>query len=54
VYGGINDIRGRAFGHLTLAIRGESAVIDRTLGEISQRVEVTEIQQGSETERGAL
>jgi len=43
VYGGINDIRGRAFGHLTLAIRGESAVIDRTLGEISQRVEVTEI-----------
>jgi len=43
VYGGINDIRGRAFGHLTLAIRGESTVIDRTLGEISQRVEVTEI-----------
>lgn len=43
VYGGINDIRGRAFGHLTLAIRGESAVIDRTLEQIGQRVEVTEI-----------
>ena len=43
VYGGINDIRGRAFGHLTLAIRGEDAVIDRTLEQIGQRVEVTEI-----------
>ncbi|PRB13872.1 methionine ABC transporter ATP-binding protein [Microbacterium sp. MYb62] len=43
VYGGINDIRGRAFGHLTLAIRGDDAVIDRTLADIAQRVEVTEI-----------
>lgn len=43
VYGGINDIRGRAFGHLTLAIRGEDAVIDRALANIAERVEVTEI-----------
>jgi D-methionine transport system ATP-binding protein len=43
VYGGINDIRGRAFGHLTLAIRGESAAIDRALATIGERVEVTEI-----------
>ncbi|WP_226531661.1 methionine ABC transporter ATP-binding protein [Microbacterium paraoxydans] len=43
VYGGINDIRGRAFGHLTLAIRGDDAVIDRTLAGIAHRVEVTEI-----------
>jgi D-methionine transport system ATP-binding protein len=43
VYGGINDIRGRAFGHLTLAIRGADDVIDRTLADIAQRVEVTEI-----------
>lgn len=42
VFGGINDIRGRAFGHLTLAIRGESAVIDRALAAIGDRVEVTE------------
>ena len=28
VYGGINDIQGRAFGHLTLAIRGADAAID--------------------------
>ncbi|GAT75055.1 ABC transporter ATP-binding protein [Microbacterium sp. HM58-2] len=43
VYGGINDIRGRAFGHLTLAIRGEDAAIDRALAAIGERVEVTEI-----------
>ena len=43
VYGGINDIRGRAFGHLTLAIRGDGDVIDRTLSGIAERVEVTEI-----------
>lgn len=43
VYGGINDIRGRAFGHLTLAIRGDAAAIDRALASIARRVEVTEI-----------
>ncbi|WP_407357986.1 methionine ABC transporter ATP-binding protein [Microbacterium sp. LTA6] len=43
VFGGINDIRGRAFGHLTLAIRGDAAAIDRALEVIGQRVEVTEI-----------
>ena len=43
VYGGINDIRGRAFGHLTLAIRGDGAAIDRALIAIGDRVEVTEI-----------
>jgi D-methionine transport system ATP-binding protein len=48
VYGGINDIRGRAFGHLTLAIRGDAAAIDRTLATIGARVEVTELA-GEET-----
>lgn len=43
VYGGINDIRGRTFGHLTLAIRGDSATIDRTLTAIGERVDVTVI-----------
>lgn len=47
VYGGINDIRGRAFGHLTLAIRGPGgdgadASIDRALAAIREHVEVTE------------
>lgn len=43
IYGGINDIRGRAFGHLTLAIRGDEAAIDRALVTIAERVEVTDI-----------
>ncbi|OIJ31886.1 MULTISPECIES: methionine ABC transporter ATP-binding protein [unclassified Microbacterium] len=43
VFGGINDIRGRAFGHLTLAIRGDDARIDATLARISERIEVTDI-----------
>ena len=43
VYGGINDIRGRAFGHLTLAIRGDRAAIDQALTRIAERVEVTVI-----------
>jgi len=43
IYGGINDIRGRAFGHLTLAIRGADAAIDSALSKISDHVLVTEI-----------
>jgi D-methionine transport system ATP-binding protein len=43
IYGGINDIRGRAFGHLTLAIRGDASAIDRALASIAERVEVTVI-----------
>ncbi|WP_448720806.1 methionine ABC transporter ATP-binding protein [Microbacterium natoriense] len=43
IYGGINDIRGRAFGHLTLAIRGDASSIDRALENIAERVEVTVI-----------
>jgi D-methionine transport system ATP-binding protein len=43
VYGGINDIQGRAFGHLTLAIRGADAAIERALAVIADRVDVTEV-----------
>ncbi|GHD50584.1 methionine ABC transporter ATP-binding protein [Mycetocola manganoxydans] len=42
VYGGINDIRGRAFGHLTLALTGTDAAIDGVLARISERSLVTE------------
>jgi D-methionine transport system ATP-binding protein len=41
VYGGVNDIRGRAFGHLTLAIRGADAAIDRALERVAQHAHVT-------------
>jgi D-methionine transport system ATP-binding protein len=43
VYGGINDIQGRAFGHLTLAIRGADVAIDDVLATIAARAEVTEV-----------
>jgi D-methionine transport system ATP-binding protein len=42
VYGGINDIRGRAFGHLTLAIRGADAAVDAALATIGTHATVTE------------
>ncbi|WP_439903192.1 methionine ABC transporter ATP-binding protein [Microbacterium azadirachtae] len=43
VYGGINDIRGRAFGHLTLAIRGSDAAVDAALTKIRSHASVTEV-----------
>lgn len=43
VYGGINDIRGRAFGHLTLALRGADDAIERVLEQARAHAEVTEI-----------
>ncbi|MCC2030103.1 methionine ABC transporter ATP-binding protein [Microbacterium tenebrionis] len=43
IYGGINDIRGRAFGHLTLAVRGADAAIDAALEKIGAHVTVTEL-----------
>lgn len=48
VYGGINDIRGRAFGHLTLAIRGDGQRIDAALARIAEQVEVTDIDREEE------
>ena len=42
VYGGINDIRGRAFGHLTLALLGDDAAINAVLAQIATHSEVTE------------
>ncbi|MGR2753900.1 methionine ABC transporter ATP-binding protein [Agromyces arachidis] len=43
VYGGINDIRGRAFGHLTLAVRGDDAAIDGALAAVARHADVTEV-----------
>ena len=46
IYGGINDIRGRAFGHLTLAIRGADPAIDAALEKIRAHATVTDITAG--------
>ena len=43
IYGGINDIQGRTFGHLTLALTGADDVIDATLASVASRVDVTEV-----------
>ena len=42
IYGGINDIQGRVFGHLTLALTADGDAIDRALAAISSQVDVTE------------
>ena len=43
IYGGINDIQGRTFGHLTLALTGGDAVIDAALDAIRPTVAVSEV-----------
>lgn len=43
IYGGINDIQGRTFGHLTLALTGDPAAIESSLGAIRSIVDVTEV-----------
>jgi D-methionine transport system ATP-binding protein len=43
IYGGINDIQGRTFGHLTLSLTGADAAIDVALERIAALVAVTEV-----------
>ncbi len=43
VYGGMNEIQGRPFGHLTLALTGTDAVVDSVLDYIRTLTTVTEV-----------
>jgi D-methionine transport system ATP-binding protein len=43
VHGGMEDIQGRSFGNLTLALRGSDAAVDLALGRLRDRVAVTEV-----------
>jgi len=43
VYGGINEIQGRPFGHLTLALTGVDPVIDEVLVHLRTLTTVTEV-----------
>ena len=43
VFGGIEDVRGRSFGHLTLELRGDAAAIDEAVTAVSALVETTEV-----------
>jgi D-methionine transport system ATP-binding protein len=42
VYGGINEIQGRPFGHLTLALTGDAASVDSALARVRTLTTVTE------------
>lgn len=42
IYGGINDIQGRTFGHLTLAVTGDDAALESALAQISALTEIVE------------
>ncbi|QOC24713.1 methionine ABC transporter ATP-binding protein [Microbacterium hominis] len=42
VHGGINDIRGRVFGHLTLAVTGDADAVTRALAAASAHAPLTE------------
>ncbi|WP_312677262.1 methionine ABC transporter ATP-binding protein [Microbacterium sp.] len=42
VHGGINDIRGRVFGHLTLALTGPADAVDRAIAAASAFADLTE------------
>ena len=43
IYGGINDVQGRTFGHLTLALTGDDPTIDAALETVRESVAVTEV-----------
>ncbi|NQX29954.1 methionine ABC transporter ATP-binding protein [Microbacteriaceae bacterium VKM Ac-2854] len=46
VYGGVNDIGGRVFGHLTLALTGSDDAIDPLLARLGARLTITEVPRG--------
>jgi len=43
IYGGINEIQGRPFGHLTLSLSADDAVIDAALDRVRRLTTVTEV-----------
>jgi D-methionine transport system ATP-binding protein len=43
VFGGIEDVRGRSFGHLTLELRGDATAVDETVAAVAALVETTEV-----------
>ena len=43
VFGGIEDVRGRSFGHLTLELRGDETAVDEAVRAVGALVETTEV-----------
>lgn len=52
VAGGVQDIRGRSFGHLTFELQGEQDAIERTLREIAEVATVTDLGTGDAAAQG--
>ncbi|GAA1739917.1 methionine ABC transporter ATP-binding protein [Aeromicrobium alkaliterrae] len=46
VYGGLEDVRGRSFGHLTLELRGETAAVDAVVTRLGELVPVRDLGTG--------
>lgn len=44
VHGGIEDVRGRTFGHLTLALTGDQADVDAALARVGELVEINPVE----------
>ncbi|WP_067437863.1 methionine ABC transporter ATP-binding protein [Nocardioides jensenii] len=43
IHGGVEDVNGRTFGHLTLALTGDPARVDEAITAVSGMVETTEV-----------
>nr|WP_281363762.1 NIL domain-containing protein [Nocardioides daedukensis] len=43
IHGGIEDVHGRTFGHLTLALTGEDAAVAEAVSAVSAMVETKEV-----------
>ena len=43
IYGGVNEIQGRPFGHLTLALHADDALVDAALERVRLLTTVTEV-----------
>ncbi len=46
VYGGLEDVRGRSFGHLTLELRGDPAAVDSVVARVGELVPLTDLGTG--------
>jgi D-methionine transport system ATP-binding protein len=46
VYGGLEDVRGRSFGHLTLELRGETSAVDAVVARVGELVPLTDLGTG--------
>lgn len=53
VFGGMNEIRGRSFGHLTFAVEGEPGRVEAALRRVAEIASVTEAGTGDELGAGS-